>query len=114
MFNGAMRSVVVVMCLLGAATTWAASGGGNGGPGSFACGPQSCAGCCLHGSCVDGDAVSACGAEGIVCKVCRDSEICSSALCVPDQSGCSAVPAEALLATGALVVWLRRRFSPSR
>lgn len=112
MFTGAMRSVVVVMCLLGAATTWAASGGGQGS--SYACGPQTCAGCCQYDFCVAGDAVSACGVEGSVCKVCGEGEVCSSALCVPDQSGCSAVPAEALLATGALVVWLRRRFSPSR
>jgi hypothetical protein len=60
---------------------------------STGCGPQTCAGCCTNGQCVDGRAKNACGEKGLICALCAASEICFGQACTPAAIGCGEAPA---------------------
>lgn len=56
-----------------------------------ACGPMSCAGCCIMGSCfatwLQGE--QTCGSGGAMCRACNPGETCSNGQCVGGPPQCS-------------------------
>src|SRR4051794_28831021 len=52
-------------------------------PGSGACGPDNCNGCCdsTTGICNPGDQPTSCGAHGASCDVCVGAQVCSLGKC---------------------------------
>jgi hypothetical protein len=56
-----------------------------------ACGPSTCAGCCLAGTCVRlvEQTAGTCGTQGAACGECQPGEMCDVGLCIPQES-CSA------------------------
>ena len=65
------------------------SSGSNGPPDGYACGPETCGGCCTTtGDCVGGQSVGTCGVGGQACKDCTSSGACA-------QGACTTPPADA-------------------
>lgn len=64
-----------------------------------ACTPENCSGCCTEtGSCLSGEADTACGAYGQLCSACPSGEQCSTRECVAVIDAC---PADAGVVTTA-------------
>jgi hypothetical protein len=56
--------------------------GSNGAPDGYACGRDTCGGCCsTTGNCVGGQSVGTCGVGGQACKDCTTSGACTQGTC---------------------------------
>ncbi len=66
------------------------SDGSNAAPDGYACGPDTCGGCCSStGDCVGGQSVGTCGVGGQACKDCTTSGACVEGACAtpPPDAG---------------------------
>jgi hypothetical protein len=62
-------------------------GGGPDGASGDACGPETCAGCCSDGACVEGTSEEACGIGGETCSACQGGQVCGAGTCDLDPDG---------------------------
>ena len=62
------------------------SGGFDAGPGSMACGRDTCSGCCSGTTCLAGTANSACNTGGNACVDCGPTGLCNAGVCTLDPA----------------------------
>jgi cysteine-rich repeat protein len=67
----------MVLCI----GTMVAAGGDGCADDSSSCGPSTCLGCCVEGSCVPGTTASACGTGGYGCLSCEPGQTCPAGTC---------------------------------